>query len=221
MKKFVYLIASIINSGITALLLYMSPYVILPMHYGINGNADRYASKWEIMIYTLFPIVISIIYLIYSIIIEKKNSKNQKVMDKIFFIGFVYIFVILWYMMALSLQCKPHLSNSYFAMFAVIMGVMLMLMSNFIPKARQNNFFGIRIKATLSSQTTWNKTHRLAGVLGIIGSLALMICGILGVIFESIVVYLFLSGIGIYFILGVIIPCIYANVIAKKEKNNG
>lgn len=221
MKKFVYLIVSIINSGITALCLYLSPYAILPVHYGINGNADRYSSKWEILIFAAIPVVFSIIYLLYSIVAEKKGNKNRKVIDKLFFISFVYILSVLWYVEILCLQCKAHMSNSYFAILAVIMGGLFLALSNFIPKARQNTIFGIRTKATLSSTIVWNKTHRLAGILGIIGSLSLIICGIIGVIFENAVVPLFLIGIAIYLILGVIIPCIYANIIAKKEKNNG
>lgn len=221
MKKFIYLIVSIINAGVTALCLYLSPYVILPIHYGINGYADRYASKWEIMIYTAIPVIFGIIYLVYSIIAEKKGNKNRKVMDKLFLIAFVYILSVLWYVMILSLQCKAHMSNSYFAILAVLIGGMLLALSNFMPKARQNTMFGIRTKSTLSSPTVWNKTHRLAGILGVIGSIALIICGIMGTVFEKTVVPVFFIGIGIYLISGFIIPCIYANVIANKERNNG
>lgn len=221
MKKFIYLIISLINAGITALCLYLSPYAILPMHYGINGYADRYASKWEIMIYTALPVVFGIIYLVYSIIAEKKDNKNRKLINKIFFIIFIYIISLIWYVAILCLQCKSHMSNSSFATIAVIMGTAFLALSNFMPKARQNTMFGIRTKSTLSSLTVWNKTHRLAGILGVIGSIALIICGIVGAVFEKTVVPIFITGICIYLISGFIIPCIYANVIAKKEKNNG
>lgn len=221
MKKFIYLIVSLINTGITALCLYLSPYEILPIHYGINGYADRYSSKWELMIAAAIPVIFGIIYLVYSIIAEKKGNKNRKVTDKVFLIAFIYILSVLWYVMILSLQCKAQMSNSYFAILAVIMGGMILALSNFMPKARQNTMLGIRTKSTLSSPTVWNKTHRLAGILGVIGSLSLIICGIIGVIFEKAVVPIFFIGIGICLISGFIIPCIYANVIAKKEKNNG
>lgn len=221
MKKFIYLIVSLVNAGITALCLYLSPYAILPIHYGINGYADRYSSKWEIMIFSAIPVIFGIIYLVYSIIAEKKGIKNRKVTDKVFLIAFVYILSVLWYVMILCLQCKAHMSNSYFAILAVIMGGMFLAFSNFMPKARQNTMLGIRTKSTLSSPTVWNKTHRLAGILGVIGSIALIICGIMGTVFEKTVVPVFFIGIGIYLISGFIIPCIYANVIANKERNNG
>lgn len=91
MKKFIYLIISLINTGITALCLYLSPYEILPIHYGINGYADRYSSKWEIMIAAAIPVVFGIIYLVYSIIAEKKGNKSRKVTDKVFLIAYIYI----------------------------------------------------------------------------------------------------------------------------------
>lgn len=221
MKKFIYLIVSLLNAGITALCLYLSPYAILPIHYGINGYADRYSSKWEIMIAAAIPVVFGIIYLVYSIIAEKKGNKNRKVTDKVFLIAFVYILSVIWYVVILSLQCKAQMSNSYFAVLAVIMGGMFLAFSNFMPKARQNTMLGIRTKSTLSSTTVWNKTHRLAGILGVIGSIVLIICGIIGTVFEKTVVPVFFIGIGIYLISGFIIPCIYASIIAKKEKNNG
>lgn len=221
MKKFIYLILSLVNAGITALCLYLSPYAILPVHYGINGNADRYASKWEIMIYTAIPVLFGILYIVFSIIAEKKSNNNRKVIDKVFLIGFIYILLVMWYVMILSLQCKMHMSNSYFAVLAVLLGGMILALSNFMPKARQNAMFGIRTKSTMSSPAVWNKTHRLAGILGVIGSMVFIICGMIGVVFEKAVVPLFFTGLGICLILGFIIPCVYANVIAKKEKNNG
>ena len=220
MKKFVYLIASIINAGVTALCLYLSPYVVLPMHYGISGYADRYASKWEIMIYTAIPAVIGIVYLVYSILTKKKDSKNKKLMDKIFFAMFVFILVNLWCLTIQALQCKNHMSNSTLSILAITMGTMFLVLSNFLPKARQNGLFGFRTFATLSSQTVWNKTHRLAGMLGVVGSLTLMLSGVMGAMFEKIAVYVFIAGIAVYLIVGIIIPCVYASVIYQKEKNN-
>lgn len=220
MKKFVYLIASIINAGITALCLYLSPYVILPMHYGVSGYADRYASKWEIMIYTAIPAVIGIVYLVYSILTKKKESKNKKLIDRIFFAMFVFILVNLWCLTIQALQCKNHMSNSTLAILAITMGTMFLVLSNFLPKSRQNGMFGFRTFATLKSQTVWNKTHRLAGTLGVVGSLALMLSGVLGAMFESIAVYVFIAGIAVYLIIGIIIPCVYASVIYQKENNN-
>ena len=44
-------------------------------------------------------------------------------------------------------------------------GLVLMVVGNYLGKVRSNFFFGIRTPWTLSSELSWNRTHRLAGRL--------------------------------------------------------
>ncbi len=46
-----------------------------------------------------------------------------------------------------------------------VVGGMLLLMGNVMPRARSNWWFGIRTPWTLSSDTVWTKTHRVGGYL--------------------------------------------------------
>ena len=43
------------------------------------------------------------------------------------------------------------------------LGVFLMAIGNFLPRARPNFFLGIRTPWTLSSDTVWTRTHRVGG----------------------------------------------------------
>lgn len=45
MKKFILLILSLINTAVTAAFIAVNPNEVLPSHFGVNGNADAYASK--------------------------------------------------------------------------------------------------------------------------------------------------------------------------------
>lgn len=49
MKKFAFLILSLINAALTVVYVALSPLEIVPMHYNINGVADGYSSKWFVM----------------------------------------------------------------------------------------------------------------------------------------------------------------------------
>jgi uncharacterized membrane protein len=44
-------------------------------------------------------------------------------------------------------------------------GLVLMVVGNYLGKVRSNFFFGIRTPWTLSSELSWNRTHRLGGRL--------------------------------------------------------
>ena len=54
MKKFAFLILSLINAALTAVYVALSPLEIVPMHYNIDGVADSYSSKWFVMFMPCF-----------------------------------------------------------------------------------------------------------------------------------------------------------------------
>jgi len=51
--------------------------------------------------------------------------------------------------------------------------VLLMLVGNTLGKVRHNDIFGIRTRATLADARVWDKTHRFAGRLMVLGAAAL------------------------------------------------
>ena len=59
-------------------------------------------------------------------------------------------------------------------------GAMFFVMGNVLGKLRPNWFFGVRTPWTLSSKLSWNKTHRLAGWVFVLGGLLLMAAGLVG-----------------------------------------
>ena len=53
-----------------------------------------------------------------------------------------------------------------------IVGLLFILIGNYMPKCKQNYTTGIKVPWTLHSQENWNRTHRLAGWVWIIGGVA-------------------------------------------------
>ncbi|MDR1538514.1 MAG: SdpI family protein [Clostridiales bacterium] len=62
---------------------------------------------------------------------------------------------------------------------AMLVGMLLVVIRNYLPKSRQNYTIGIRLPWTLHDFDNWNKTHRLAGRLWIAGGLALIACNLM------------------------------------------
>ncbi len=63
--------------------------------------------------------------------------------------------------------------------FNMLVGLVLVVIGNYLPKSRQNYTIGIKLPWTLSDADNWNKTHRLAGVLFIAGGMLLIACNLL------------------------------------------
>ncbi len=60
---------------------------------------------------------------------------------------------------------------------AIATGVLLIAVGNYLGKARQNAFIGIKTPWTLADATVWDKTHRFTGRAMFAGGVALMIIG--------------------------------------------
>ena len=56
-----------------------------------------------------------------------------------------------------------------------IVGLLFILIGNYMPKCKQNYTNGIKVPWTLHSQEIWNRTHRLAGWVWIIGGVAMIV----------------------------------------------
>ena len=57
----------------------------------------------------------------------------------------------------------------------LLIGFLLVVLGNYLPKAKQNYTFGYKIPWTLNSEENWNRTHRLAGWIMVILGIILMI----------------------------------------------
>ena len=66
------------------------------------------------------------------------------------------------------------------AVMPVLVGLVLTVVGNYMPKCKQNYTIGIKIPWTLHSEENWNRTHRFAGRLWVVCGLGIMVTGFLG-----------------------------------------
>jgi len=130
------------------------------------------------------------------------DPKRQNISPKMFSL-------VLWLVPATSLVIAAmmypfnlgyELNVTFFA--ELFLGLMFIIVGNYLPKARQNYTIGIKVPWTLANEENWNRTHRLAGYMW-------MICGILMVLIS---LTRFLPAewlVGIFTIM-VFVPCIYS-----------
>jgi len=88
-----------------------------------------------------------------------------------------------------------------------LIGIVIVICGNYLPKSRQNYTVGIKLPWTLHSETNWNKTHRFAGFLWVAGGLVILVSAFLPVKNIQLVVIALL----------VIAPFLYSYFEYKKE----
>lgn len=218
MRKIIYLIVSVLNLICAGIYLGTYEKDIIPLRYNYEGVAELYGSKWNLLLVAFIPLIITVIYFITEKIPDKKNS-NKKYSEKIFMFCFLFVIFVFWFVANICMTNSSSVVLKNICFYMIILSAFFMFISNILPKLQKNSWIGIRIKATMSNDDIWRKTHRLGGKLGFIGGLIGFACGIIGFLFGDISSLMALISLCVIIVLGIIIPAIYANVIYIKTKN--
>lgn len=148
--------------------------VNIPLHWNAAGEVDRVGSRTE----ALFGLaVIPAVTLFTTLLLaaapsldpRKANLAKSALAYKVAWISVMVLMTgvhigITWLMIngASGAETDPF----PFVRFVIAGGaVLIILLGNYLPKTRPNWFLGIRTPWTLSSDDTWEKTHRLGGRL--------------------------------------------------------
>lgn len=95
---------------------------------------------------------------------------------------------------------------------SLIVGIVLIILGNYLPKSRQNSFFGIKLPWTMKDTNNWNKTQRIAGYVWITGGLLVIICSFLLPHHFQLLITLVIAA------LLILTPAIYSYIQSKGEK---
>lgn len=131
-------------------------------HFDMNGNPNGWTSKgFTVFGIPIFMTVMQWIGMTATLQDPKKKNMSEKLLRFIlWFIPVVnWILVVLCYGYELGYKISEP-----FWMYG-IMGIMFLVVGNYLPKCRQNYTMGIKIPWTLHDEENWNHTHRLAGYL--------------------------------------------------------
>lgn len=94
------------------------------------------------------------------------------------------------------------------------LGLMFLVIGNYMPKMKQNPTLGIRLPWTLANEENWNRTHRMGGKLWVAGGLALLLCCLLpgAAMVAGMLVSIFVLA---------VVPCVYSYRLYRKQVRDG
>ena len=152
------------------IILSMTLYSQLPeqvaVHWDAAGNPDNYVSK------AVAAFVLPLITAVINVIVNIGLNNDPKKMNA----APVLRTMGLWLIPALSLILMPvtlfkaiGAESPIQTIAPAIVGMLLVVIGNYLPKSKQNYTVGIKAPWTLNSQDNWNKTHRFAGYLWMAG----------------------------------------------------
>lgn len=161
-----------------AAILYPSLPEQIPTHWNAQGEVDGYMKKPGGVI--IMPAMAVFTFVIMKLIpvISPKGFRIDEFSDvfgvlQVTLVGFMSIVAILVLMEARGLDVRIN------EMIIAGIGLLFVIIGNYLGRVRKNFFIGIRTPWTLASDEVWNRTHRIGGRLFILSGVIIWIGAIL------------------------------------------
>ena len=199
----------IIISSVITLLPILAGLILcnrLPDTIATHFCNDNVANGWSSKPFVVFAMPLLLLGLhLFLLFVTMNDPKRKNISEKMF--GFLIWFVPVLSVFIFSITyCNALGMNVNIGMAVnIIVGIVFLVIGNYLPKCKQNYTAGIRIPWTLNSTENWNRTHRLAGWLFMLG----------GILFF---LNAFLQWSGMFFVIIVIalLPEVYSFLLYKK-----
>lgn len=180
----------------------------IPAHYGPEFTVDRYGSKYEILIFPVMILFLSLIFLLPGIFM--KNEQNQKIILDFGSALILALNALDYYLLYIQYNNVKNISSGAFGIERVLMlifGVLFIFIGNLMPMSRKNSFVGLRTKWSVSNDIVWKKSQLFGGVSMIILGIVLLV---LAFVFPNIILFICL-------LIGVaVLDTVYSYIIFKK-----
>ena len=135
----------------------------LPMHWNAAGQIDGWGSRLAgICLMPLFLLVIHWVCVGACFIDPKNKGQNRKALGLAIWICPVVSLLTGYMTLATALEIELLDVNTLILIF---LGVLFIVIGNYLPKCKQNYTIGIRVMWALEDEENWTATHRFASRL--------------------------------------------------------
>lgn len=144
----------------------------VPIHFNVHNEADGWSSK-PFAVFGL-PLLLCVFHcvMVLGAAFDKRNANRDSWMYK----------MVYWICPAVSL-----FANTLMYTFALgytwninrvmlpLMGVLFIVIGNYLPKVKPNRTLGIKLPWTFESEDNWRATHRFGGKVWVAGGLVFLL----------------------------------------------
>lgn len=183
----------------------------LTTHWGMDSQANGWSSKPLAVL--LPPIIILALHWI-CVLITAADPRNQNQNAKAFGMVLWIIPFVSLYSSGMIYAAALGMELSSLKLMPAVLGLMFVLIGNYLPKYKRNSTIGIKVSWALNSDENWNATHRFGGKVWMSGGIIMMICAFFpgaAPIYGLIVVIITLA----------VIPAVYSYLYYKKQLKEG
>ncbi|MEC0179913.1 SdpI family protein [Paenibacillus peoriae] len=196
-----------LSPAIGALLLYGRLPDVLASHFSFDNKANGYMSKnGSILLLVLLGLVPLLLRLVRTMDPNRANYEKFSKAYEVTRVGTSLILAVAgWGMLLYNLNYPLQMVTIIYG----VLGLMLMVLGNYMTQVQPNFTFGIRTPWTLSNPEVWRKTHRFGGPMMMLGGASGLVAAWVGGVAGTVI---FLTGLGI----SVVAPVLYSFLLHRK-----
>ena len=215
-KKTVYFILMYLPLVVTLVALQYLPDKI-PAHYGFDNQVTRWGSKYEALLYPIATVLMGYFLLVMSRVAAKQEEhgeNNKKIIIVTGILVLILFNVVNGYSLYTDFNKVENLSSlplDINQLIFGIVGVLMIVTGNIMPKLRMNSIMGLRTHWSMKNEVTWKKCQRMGGISFIVGGIIIIgVC----IVLKGISCLVSVLGIGIMLI---VIDCFFTYRIAERN----
>ena len=174
-------------------------------HFDMTGTPNGWSSKWFAVIG--IPVVLAVVNVLCTILTET-DPRRHKYPEKMMKLVYWICPVVSWICAGLTISYELGIEFAAMPKFgSLFIGIMFVVIGNYLPKVKQNYYVGIKLPWTYSDEENWNRTHRMAGKLWVVGGIVLLLNFFLDIPSLTIVVL----------IIMILVPTVYSWAFSRKK----
>jgi len=174
-------------------------------HWGLDGEADGWSSRTFAVV--MLPLIMFMVHWL-CVLVTVADPKRKNIEGKPF--G-----MVLWICPLISLMAGTTIYATALGaelninlFLPIIMGIMFVVIGNYLPKCKPNYTVGIKVPWTLNDEENWNHTHRFAGKVWVVGGLVVIATAFL----EQPFIFL------VFLLIMAVIPMLYSYLYYRKHQ---
>ena len=175
----------------------------LPAHWNMAGEVDGWLGK-PVFVFGMPALMAALQWVM--VVVSGSDPKNKNISDKVMQLILWLIPVLTIVLCTITYMTVLGLPVSVDIVMPIFMGLMFVIIGNYLPKCKQSYTVGIKVAWTLNSEENWYRTHRFAGILWVIGGILGMATAFVGGFVAFMVIMAIMT----------VAPVVYSYILYRK-----
>ncbi|MDO4437468.1 MAG: SdpI family protein [Coriobacteriaceae bacterium] len=153
---------------------------MVPTHWDVNGDVNGWSSREATLALNLIPLGLLLMFRVIPAIDPRGAAYERMSRFYTLFVSLFTLFMIAitWTTELTVFGILPETGSPLGIGVSMVVGFVLILLGNYLPKVKRNYSFGIKTPWAFDNDVNWRLTHRVGGVIMVVTGVLVMISGL-------------------------------------------